>query len=362
MKRYKVAFISYDRIEPSSGIGNVCKQFNEQLGQFEDIKLVRLTPPRLHFKPASLFVKILNKLIFLVWYNLAVPLLVFMRRVDIYVELNMLMPPRILKKVTFFVYDLAFLRYPNVVNRRNFLNRIRLTNNLINYSCQYMAISEATKSDLVKYAGLRSEDIFVCYLASMFEVNSINQIPIGSRGDYFLFVGTIEPRKNIIELVKAFYLFIETTNVKCKLIMIGKKGWLMDDLDGILGLDSEKRKLIEFIGYVDNQTLSRWYGGARALLFPSLYEGFGLPILEAMAHHTPVITCRNSSLVEVGGEAVLYTEPDYVSISHAMQIMYEDAELASSLVTKGKAQMLKFSWENFGKSVHKAILKNLELK
>jgi glycosyltransferase involved in cell wall biosynthesis len=357
-----VAFVQYDKLEPSSGIGNVCKQFKDQLSEFEDIELLTLSPPKLQIKPAAIIIKVTNKILFTLWYRAVMPLRVLINRADIYVELNMLTPTFILRNVSFFVHDLAFVHYPNVVTKRNYHRRIKFLAKLSAYQLLHMVNSMATKTDLVKYTGMNQNSVSVCHLASMFKTISGIKMVLDDGKRYFLFVGTIEPRKNIIEIVKAFYLFLDNSKEDYKLIMIGKRGWLMDELDAVMNAEPKKKKLIDFIGYVDDETLSQWYGGAKALLFPSLYEGFGLPILEAMAHNTPVITCSNSSLEEVGGDAVLYTDPDYVSIAKAMQMLSMDPILVSELTSKGKNQLKKFSWENFGKCVHKSILINVQIK
>lgn len=360
MKKYKVAFIQYDKVEPSSGIGNVCKQFNVQLNKFGDIELFPLAPPITYFKLCPTIIKVINKIVFALWYRSVMPFQVLINKADIYIELNMVNPPFLLKNVSFLIYDLAFVRYPEVVTKRNYIKRMRLLGRIPKYKFNHMVISNATKFDLVKHTNMNQDNFSVCYLASMFETISKYKMELVGYDGYFLFVGTIEPRKNIIEIVKAFYTFINQTKANYKLILIGKMGWLMDDLVDVIESDPEKRELIDLVGYVDDAALSQWYGGAKALLFPSLYEGFGLPILEAMVHSTPVITCNNSSLTEVGGDAVLYTEPDYLSIAEAMKRIWEDPLLVKKLRDKGKEQLRNFSWQKFGKCVHDSILNNLK--
>jgi glycosyltransferase involved in cell wall biosynthesis len=362
VKKYKVAFVQYDKLEPSSGIGNVCKQFNDQLSQFKDIELYPLCPPILHSKSLGVILKIVNSMLFVFWYRVILPIRVYIYRADLYIELNMLVPSCFLRKVSFLVYDLAFVHFRNVVTKRNYRRRIKFLNHLPKSKLNHLVISKATENDLIAFTAMDQNRFSVCHLASMFKNISNERMILDNCEGYFLFVGTIEPRKNIVEIIKAFYLFLNNSKANYRLIMIGKMGWLMDELGDTLNICPKTRELIEFIGYVDDHTLSCWYGGAKALVFPSLYEGFGLPILEAMAHNIPVITCRNSSLVEVGGDAVLYTDPDGESIAEAMQNLWADPLLAEELINKGKLQLKKFSWENFGKCVHESILSNVKVK
>jgi glycosyltransferase involved in cell wall biosynthesis len=168
---------------------------------------------------------------------------------------------------------------------------------------------------------------------------------IETGGDYLLYLGTLQPRKNLIRLVEAFAL-LQPLSVDLRLVLAGKRGWHCDDLTArvrSLGLSGR----VVFPGYVDDDDKAALISGATALVYPSLYEGFGLPVLEAMACGTPVLTSNVSSLPEVAGDAALLVNPlDVDDISAGMSRLITDADLRRSLVIEGYAQVRKFSWAN----------------
>jgi len=161
---------------------------------------------------------------------------------------------------------------------------------------------------------------------------------------FILFVGTLEPRKNIRRLICAFSQITERFPT-IKLIVAGGKGWLFDDIFELVrkkGL----RDRIQFIGYVENEDLPALYSAAEVFCYPSLYEGFGLPPLEAAACGTPVVTSNISSMPEVMDDAALFVDPlDIDSIYEAILTILEDKNLAASLTKKGLNRAKEFSWE-----------------
>jgi glycosyltransferase involved in cell wall biosynthesis len=164
---------------------------------------------------------------------------------------------------------------------------------------------------------------------------------------YFLFVGTIEPRKNLVVLLKAFEAFKNKTQSDYKLVITGQKGWKSDSFFKELN-KHPNRKDIVLSGFVSNEELRSLYTHALAFVYPSIYEGFGLPILEAMSCGTPVITANNSSLPEVGGDAAMYFETkDLLDLASKMELFYDNPKLKAALSLKSLAQASKFSWETY---------------
>ncbi len=212
---------------------------------------------------------------------------------------------------------------------------------------------------------------------------------------YILFVGTIQPRKNINRLIEAFKVILERSQVltwrsdrisnkgilsssfaglqddknkkmnaglqddkrskNIKLIIIGKPGWMYEDI-----LETPKKLGIEkdvlFLQAVTDEELPEFYKNAELFILPSLYEGFGLPILEAMNHGCPVITSKISSMPEAGGEAALYVNPnDTTDITEKMEKLLTDEKLRKEMVKKGFEQVKKFSWEKTARETLKVI-------
>ncbi len=207
------------------------------------------------------------------------------------------------------------------------------------------ADSQATAADLTRFYGTPPHKIRVVY-------PGVNAPPIGDLrsvrekyhlpNDYFLFIGTLQPRKNIARLVQAYRLYREQGG-QSALVLAGGKGWLYEDA-WIANAPDVYR-----IGYVDEADKGALYAAARALVFPSLYEGFGFPVLEAMLCGTPVIASNTSSLPELVGEAGLLIDPlDVRAIAAAMQYITPDRE-------RGIAQARRFTWDSAARAVLSAL-------
>ena len=170
---------------------------------------------------------------------------------------------------------------------------------------------------------------------------------------YILFVGTLQPRKNIVRLIEAFSKIHHQQQLN--LVIVGKKGWMYEEI-----LEAPKQYGIEnqikFLEFVPDEDLSLLYKNALCFVLPSLYEGFGLPVLEAMTQGCPVITSNVSSLPEAGGDAALYVNPEDVDeIAAKMQSLVKDEELRKTLIEKGYKQVKKFSWEKAARETLKVL-------
>jgi glycosyltransferase involved in cell wall biosynthesis len=180
---------------------------------------------------------------------------------------------------------------------------------------------------------------------------------ITDNSDYLLYLGTLQPRKNLKRLVDAFaQLQAPTASLRrpgrgLQLVIAGKKGWRYADLFAqveSLGLSQR----ILFPGYIPDEDKAALISGATAVVYPSLYEGFGLPVLEAMACGTPVLTSNVSSLPEVAGDAALLVDPlDTQAITTGMSRLIADVDLRRLLVERGYGQMSKFSWARAAQQV-----------
>lgn len=171
-----------------------------------------------------------------------------------------------------------------------------------------------------------------------------SQFTIHNSFPYFLYVGTLQPRKNLSRLVEAY----AQSGVSHHLVLAGRVGWLADDLlRTIARQPAEIRGRIHIPGYISDQDKTRLLRGATALIFPSLYEGFGFPVLEAQAVGTPVLCANSSSLPEVAGDSALLVNPLQVGeIAAAIQRLTQDTALCQELSHKGYANVRRFTWEN----------------
>ncbi len=256
-------------------------------------------------------------------------------------------------KTVVTIHDLGaeFLEQYHQFPQKLYLNRS--TEYVAKFASHLIAVSEATKKDLTDKLTVNPERVSVIYEGwdrELFHKPTIAEVRIIREkyrliDDYLIFVGTIQPRKNLERLIEAF----AKAKIGLDLVLVGKKGWLSEPIYNApkkFGVSDR----VKFLGHVPSADLPGLYGGARALTFPSLYEGFGLPVLEALACGTVVLTSDSTSLPEVGGEAALYVNPlDMSSIRRGIEDIATNNKLRDKLLSEGINQVQKFSWDKAAK-------------
>ncbi|MBR0093241.1 MAG: glycosyltransferase family 4 protein, partial [Lachnospiraceae bacterium] len=247
------------------------------------------------------------------------------------------------------IYDLSFFRFPQATNSRGTLLYLKyFSRRACRTADGIHAISEATKKDIREVYGTDADKIRVIYLdAPKAKRTAEAGKTFHPKAPYFLFVSTIEPRKNLITLLKAYERFMENTRQETDLVLAGRMGWKTNEFSEALRQHAYRNR-IHVIGYVDEEKKKTLLKHAEALLYPSLYEGFGLPVLEAMQCGLPVITTRVSSMPEVGGDAALYvehpTDPDELARQMEHIVLMSEKEKAV-LRDKMEKNCRRFSWE-----------------
>ena len=215
---------------------------------------------------------------------------------------------------------------------------------------ELIAVSQATAADLKRFYGVSTQKINVVYEAPTQNSASApaENLAVLARYQlqrpYALYVGTIQPRKNLARLIQAAAKLYEANLWDCDLVLAGGTGWLSQSSERLvtkLGLTER----IHFIGYVPDAELPALYAGARFFCFPSLFEGFGLPVLEAQQYGAPVMTANNSSLPEIAGDAAILVDPmDVDAIAAAMLRLSQDEALRQRLIEAGYQNVKRFSW------------------
>lgn len=236
----------------------------------------------------------------------------------------------------------------------------------VSHATHLIAVSDSTKKDLINTLHCDAEKISVIYESydnSIFKrVEDQEKLQAVKNkynlsGDFVLFVGTIQPRKNLERAIKAFAKAKTQNNLPHKFILVGKSGWLNEELYKLpekLGLKND----IVFLGYVPNDDLPSLYSLATAFLFPSLFEGFGIPLLEAMACGCPVVTSDTSSMPEVVGDSALQIDPQKEEkITDALTDLLTDEEKRKFYIQKGLVRVKQFSWSKTASETQQLIEK-----
>jgi glycosyltransferase involved in cell wall biosynthesis len=262
------------------------------------------------------------------------------------------------------VHDLGYLHYPQA---HPFWQRLYLdwgTRWSVAMARHIVADSFATRDDLVARYGVRPERVTVAYPGSPLPaapVDTERDDQVRQRWrlgtDYILSVGTIQPRKNLIVLLDAFAALCREGRLprETQLVLAGRAGWL-SEATLARAAAPDLRDRVVLTGYVSDDDLLALYRGARLLAFPSLYEGFGLPVLEAMQCGLPIVCSRASSLPEVAGDAALLVDPhDVGGWATALESVYHDGALRAELAVRGQAQAATFTWERCARTVLAAI-------
>jgi glycosyltransferase involved in cell wall biosynthesis len=244
---------------------------------------------------------------------------------------------------------------PELYPREMLANLVGPVELAVHRANRVIAISKQTAQDLETHYSLPPDKIALIYPGAP---SGFSPVPdarhAALRGfsldtPYILGVGTVQPRKNFRRLVEAFALVVEREAIPHHLVIAGQKGWgwqEVADAIGKYGLSSR----VHVLGYVDRADMAGLYSGAQLFAFPSLYEGFGFPILEAMACGAPVLTSSVSSMPEVAGDAALYVDPlEVESIAHGIARLVADEALRAELSRKGTSRVALFSWRDTAK-------------
>ena len=285
-----------------------------------------------------------------IWKYLPIPYhALFPNRADISVFFNFIVPPRLEGYVITTIHDLTYLRYPETMKASNLEHLKQGMLYSINRSDRIITVSEFSKRELQELLAVPSEKIDIVYNAPSL-IDEITDYSVISKKykiqfPYILFVGTIEPRKNISRLLRAFDRLKSMYHIPHQLVLAGGRGWMDTE---IFQTAQEVRysKDIVFTGYVSNAEKNALYRAASVFVFPSIYEGFGIPPLEAMACGCPVVCADVASIPEVVGDAAELVDPFMEeSIAQGIWRVLSDEIYAKKLIQKGFERARRFSWD-----------------
>lgn len=261
------------------------------------------------------------------------------------------------------IMDTAYLWYPQFFKKSDLYQLENWTNYSVKRAKKIFTISNSARNDIIKFYNKKIDDVIVTYPGIKMKnekIISFGQLQkkYNITSPFVLFVGTLQPRKNITRLIEALS---KINNNDLELVIIGKKGWMYEDILKAPDKYNVAQKVV-FLDFVNDEDLPSFYSHARCFVLPSLYEGFGLPILEAMTYGCPVITSSISSLPEAGGDAALYIDPENTKdIADKITQVLSDEKLRSEMIEKGYKQIKKFSWEKTAKETLSVLAQLLKL-
>ena len=348
----------------SSGLGRYSRSLIDQLisiGDEENLEIILYRPKgKVKFEPKSKshLTEITADYFFpghignAIWRFTKLPSLINNSGYDLFHGPSHVLPGKLKCPSVVTMLDLIFIRYPNYFKawdrnyyRISFKKSAQLADHII-------SISEATKADLINFFGIKEDKISVIYpgfdaVFSKLQQQKLDGIKIKFKlpRDYILYVGNIEPRKNILKLAQAFNSLQESSYIDkdVHLLIVGQMGWYYKEIiDGIDSLSS--RDKIKLVGPVYGEDLAGFYQLASIMAYPSMFEGFGYPVLEAMRLGTPVLTSNISSMPEAGGNAAHYVNPESLDeIKDGLCKLLNDKTYREKLAVKGTRHAAGFN-------------------
>lgn len=315
-----------------------------------------------NIKPVVLFPPARHPLLWYYWFEFAIPNALGKIKPDVFLSTDAFLSLRTPVNELLVIHDLAFVHFPGHINSLTSKYYHHFIPKFVRRADRIATVSAFSKSDLIKQYSISPEKIDVVYNAAgdlfhpldKVEIENVRK-KISNGSPYFIYAGAIQPRKNLVRIFNAFDLFKNSDNRNYKLVIAGRKAW--DTKQTMATYENMKYKEdVIFLGHLQQPDLAKALAAATALTYISLFEGFGIPIVEAMQSHVPVITSSASSMPEVAGDAGLIVDPSSVfQIAEGMQRIANDETLRKHMIDKGIEQVKKFTWQQSAEKLWNSI-------
>jgi glycosyltransferase involved in cell wall biosynthesis len=298
------------------------------------------------------------------WYDIKIPAVLRKYKADVFVSCDGFCSLRTKVPQCLVVHDLAFLHYPSFYKKSQGLFYKKYTPRFLAKSESVATVSAFSKNDIVKQYKIADDKIDIVLSAAkkcFIPIDDEEKIAIKNKytegREYFVYTGAIHPRKNLMSLLKAFSVFKKRQKTNMKLMLVGRLALKYESFT--LSLKSYKyRDDVVMTGYVSEDELVKITGAAYGMIYPSLWEGFGVPVLEAMQCDVPVITSINSAMQEIAKDAALYINPaSHTDMADKMMLLYKDENLRNELIQKGSETVKEYTWESTAIKLWQSILK-----
>ena len=292
-----------------------------------------------------------HPILFYIWFEWSVPAMLRKYKIDLFLSPDGYMSLSTKVPTCLVIHDLAFEHYPehSVWSHRMYWRHYSPL--FAKKASRIVTVSTFSKNDISTRYGIEPSKIDVVYNGAHDEYVPLT---VEDREDvkkkyadgceYFVFAGALHPRKNIVNLLKAFVVFKKRQHTNMKLVIAGRMAWKYEEVEQMRS-EMLFKEDVKWVGYMNVDELSRVIGGAYALVYASLFEGFGIPILEALQCDVPAIVSNTSSMPEVAGDAGLLVDPtDVDDIANKMHLLYKDEALRNKLIVNARLQVKKFDW------------------
>jgi glycosyltransferase involved in cell wall biosynthesis len=312
--------------------------------------------------PVVLFPPARHPFLWYLWFEWAIPYGLKKYKCDVFFSPDNYLSLRTKTPTVLVAHDIAFKHFTEGTPKLNIWYLEFFNGRFYQKAKKILTVSTFVKEDLIKFYDLKADKIDITYngCKPIFKPLSIDNQTIVkekySKGKpYFFYVGAVHPRKNVHRLIAAFDIFKAKTNTEHQLLIAGRFAWQTGEVKSAYEQATYKNDIV-FLNYIDNDSLAQLMASAFALTYISLFEGFGVPLIEAMNCDVPVITANVSSMPEVAGDAGLCVSPtDTSAIADAMISLYENPDLRQQLILKGRVQREKFDWGKSAEIVYRSL-------
>jgi glycosyltransferase involved in cell wall biosynthesis len=294
-----------------------------------------------------------HPILFYLWFEWSIPFMLRKYKIDLFLSTDGYMSLSTRVPTCLVIHDLAFEHYPEHFVLSHKLYWRHYSPLFAKKAKRIATVSTFSKNDISTHYGIDPANIDVVYNGaheeyrpfSSEEKEAVRQ-KYSEGCEYFVFAGALHPRKNIVNLLKAFVSFKKRQPTNMKLVIVGRPAWKYEEVEE-MRLSMPFKNDVKWVGYMNVDELSQVIGAAYALVYASLFEGFGIPILEALQCNVPAIVSNTSSMPEVAGEAALLVDPTSPEdIAQKMHMLYKDEALRAKLISKAHVQVAKFNWQS----------------
>ncbi len=303
-----------------------------------------------------------HPILWYLWFEYSIPRILRREKADLFLSLDGHLSLRATTPTAYVLHDLAYLHYPDEIRRAPLEFYKKFIPRYIVRAEHIVSVSHHGKNDLKKhFPHIAKENISVVGngCRSVFQPISVQdkeavRTKYTGGKPYLFYVGAVQPRKNISRMIQAMEVVVEN-HPDTQLLISGRQAWKTDQIRNTWE-NSACKDNIQFLGFVEDDEMAKLLAASEALVYPSLFEGFGVPVLEAMHCEVPIITSRNSSMEEVAGEAALLIDPTSVeSLATAMSQIINNRELANKLIEAGRKQREKYNWDIAAKQMYTVL-------